>query len=84
MKEIAFSRQAIKTLTRMPTNTRDLIRDKVSQLASDPASLANNTKRLQGSTNRYRLRVGDWRVIFDDAGNVLFLEQVVSRGGAYR
>ena len=35
---------------------------------------------------RYRLRVGDWRVLFeyDHAGHVLIILRVLPRGNAYR
>ena len=44
MKKIVYSRDAVKTLARMPTNTARLIRSKITQYAGDPASLANNVK----------------------------------------
>ena len=83
-KEIVLGRAVVRTLNRIPRNTRELILDKVRQYADDPAALANNVKRLQGYSDRYRIRVGDWRVIFDDEGNVLLVVEVVPRGGAYR
>lgn len=84
MKTIAYSKAAQKTLTRMPANTAVLIRSKVRQLAADPASLANNVKRLTGAAPaEYRLRVGDWRVLFDDNGNVLDIVTIGPRGGVY-
>jgi mRNA interferase RelE/StbE len=62
IRTITFSRQASKALLKMPVNTSGLIRAKISQLASDPESLANNVKALKGSDYN-RLRIGDWRVI---------------------
>lgn len=66
----------------MPTNTAATIRAKIVQYASDPASLANNVIRLQGREG-YRLRVGDWRVIFADDGTVMLIEAIGPRGGVY-
>src|ERR671931_670643 len=34
-------------------------------------ALANNVKKLQGREDEYRLRVGDWRVIFTQDGVIL-------------
>ena len=68
--EIRYNRAAIKALMKMPSNTARLIRSKIEQYASDPESMANNVKKLQGRDG-YRLRVGDWRVIFDRNGVVL-------------
>lgn len=83
MKEITYSRDAIKTLSRMPTNTSRLIRSKIEQYAADPATLANNVKALKGADNHFRLRVGDWRVIFSETGEIIAIIKVAPRGGAY-
>lgn len=82
MKAIAYSRAAIKTLRRMPANEAERIRLKIEQYAADPAPLANNVKALVGSPY-IRLRVGDWRVIMDDRGNVLDVMKIGPRGGIY-
>ena len=66
----------------MPTVAARLIRSKIEQYADAPASLANNVKKLQGR-NGYRLRVGDWRVIFDQDGVVLDVLQIGPRGSIY-
>ena len=82
MKAIAYSRAAIKTLRRIPANEAERIRLKIEQYAADPASLANNVKALVGSPY-IRLRVGDWRVLMDDRGNVLDVMKIGPRGGIY-
>ncbi|MEW6643623.1 MAG: type II toxin-antitoxin system RelE/ParE family toxin [Pseudomonadota bacterium] len=66
----------------MPADTARLIRGKIEQYAARPASLANNVKKLQGRDG-YRLRVGDWRVIFDQDGRVLDVLQIGPRGSIY-
>ena len=83
MKQVVYTRVAEKVLQRMPANTARLIRSKVEQYATDPASLANNVLKLQGREG-FRLRVGDWRVILDEDGRVLHILQVTPRSGAYR
>lgn len=83
MKRITFTRDASKALERMPANTSRTILSKIRQLASDPDSLANNVRRLQGIPG-FRLRVGDWRVIFTDDGAVLAILYIGPRGDAYR
>lgn len=82
MRSVIFSKQAAKALLRMPANTAATIRGKIDQYALDPASLANNVSKLQGRAG-YRLRVGDWRVIFDDDGAVLAILAIGPRGGVY-
>lgn len=66
----------------MPANTARLIRSKIEQYASDPASLANNVKALKGR-DAVRLRVGDWRVIMED-GVVVAVLEIGSRGSIYQ
>lgn len=82
MPEVRYTREARKTLARIPMNTRRLIVEKIEQYARDPGSLSRNVTRLQGRPG-YRLRVGDWRIIFDQDGNVLTILDVGPRGGIY-
>lgn len=80
-----FTREATKALTRMPRNVAITVRKKIDQLAADPYAENNNVKALVGS-DRYRLRVGDWRVIYqinNDRLEVLILK-VAPRGEVYR
>lgn len=81
-REISFTRQASRSLLRMPANTARLIRAKIDQLADDPASLANNVTALKGS-DYSRLRVGNWRVIFTIDLVVLAIIDIGPRGGIY-
>lgn len=83
MKRITFSKDALRTLRRMPANVAALIRSKIEQYATDPASLANNVKALKGEEGVFRLRVGDWRVIFAEDGVVIAIIRVAPRGAAY-
>lgn len=82
MKQVRYTRSAIRALDRIPKNVSRRIREKISQYAADPASQANNVKALVGSVY-IRLRVGDWRVIMDDQGNILEIIDVGPRGGIY-
>lgn len=85
MKQISYTKAAIRALRRMPANTATLIRTKIEAYATDPASQANNVKSLKGREG-IRLRVGAWRVIMDDKGNVLAVLAVLDigpRGGIY-
>ena len=82
MKQISYTKAAIRTLRRMPTNTATLIRSKIEAYARAPASQVNNVRSLKGREG-IRLRVGDWRVIMDDQGNVLAVLDIGPRGGVY-
>jgi mRNA interferase RelE/StbE len=82
MRSIGYSRDAIRALRKLPTNVSRLIRTKIEQYAEDPASLANNVVKLQNRPG-YRLRVGDWRVIFTEGADVLEIIAIRPRGSAY-
>jgi len=81
MKAVSFSKDAIRTLQRMPKPTAARIREKVQAYAEDPSSQANNVKRLKGE-DAIRLRVGDWRVIMRD-DVVIAVVRIAPRGSAY-
>lgn len=82
MKQIAYSKDALKTLRRIPANEAKRIRSKIEQYTQDPAALAQNIIKLQGREG-FRLRVGDWRVIFDDDGIIVDIVAIGARGGIY-
>ncbi|PWK58017.1 type II toxin-antitoxin system RelE family toxin [Roseicyclus mahoneyensis] len=48
MKQISYTRAAIRALRRMPANTATLIRPKIKAYATDPASQGNNVRSLKG------------------------------------
>jgi mRNA interferase RelE/StbE len=83
MKAVTYSRDALKTLRRMPANVTANIRAKITQYAADPGSLANNVTSLKGDPGILRLRVGDWRVLFSESGEVIAVIRVAARGSVY-
>ena len=83
MKDIAYSRAAVKTLARMPHTLARRIRQKIRTYAENPASQANNVSRLRGPGQLLRLRVGDWRIVTQDADRLEILH-VATRGEAYK
>ena len=84
--EIIWDREAKKALKKMDKSTADRIIAKVEQLSEDESSLAQNIKPLKGIENTFRLRVGDWRVIycFEDDRLVLLVLKIGARGGVYK
>ena len=82
MKQIAYTKAALRELLRMPRPMAERIREKVGAYAADPASQANNVTALRGRDG-IRLRVGDWRIIMED-GVVLAVLEIGPRGGVYR
>lgn len=85
MYSIAYSKEAAKSLQRMPRNTAQLIREKLDIIAADPYADHPNAKKLQGREG-YRLRVGDWRVIYKMQNEQLIIVvlKIASRGEVYK
>ncbi len=84
MYAIQYSKKASATLLKMPKNYRDLIIKKIALYAANPTQ-GNQAIKLAGREG-YRLRVGDWRVIFEKHDDVLliFVLAVDARGGIYQ
>lgn len=80
-----YSKAAMRTMQKLPKNIRNNIDVKVSGLAADPMAVNNNVTRLQGVSG-FRLRVGDWRVLYeiDHSKRCLHVAEVVSRGENYK
>ncbi len=69
----------------MPRNTAQLIREKLEIIAANPYADHPNAKKLQGREG-YRLRVGDWRVIYKIHNDELIIVvlKIASRGEIYK
>ena len=85
MHKIAYTKEARKALRGMPRNEATRILGKIEQLAADPHRANPNVRVLSGVPG-YRLRVGDWRVIYEiqEDSLVIFVLRVSPRGGAYK
>lgn len=75
--EISYSKQAEKFLKKQPVSARNRIRNAIHNLP------AGDVIKLQGR-HGYRLRVGDYRIIFDRNGNILYIERIDNRGQVYK
>lgn len=84
MYRIEYRREPMKMLERMPKNTAALIDKKLEALCADPFA-APNVRKLTGRSG-YRLRVGDWRVIYEIEGAVLVIHvlTIAPRSRAYQ
>jgi mRNA interferase RelE/StbE len=81
---VIIHRKAEKIIKRLDGETLERIRRVIHSLANEPRPAG--VKKLTGHDNFYRLRVGDWRIIYaieDDRLIVLVLE-ISTRGNAYR
>ncbi len=83
MKAVEFSKAARKQLLAIEKTQRLRILAKIEQYAAAPSSLAGQVTRLQGEPY-LRLRVGDYRVIFDEDGTVIMIVAIGHRREIYR
>ncbi|UNI72509.1 MAG: cytotoxic translational repressor of toxin-antitoxin stability system [Chaetfec virus UA24_244] len=74
---IIYSKQAIKFLAKQNQGTRERIEGAIEKLPD------GDVKKLKGQPY-YRLRVGDFRILFDRDGNVISVIKIDNRGQVYR
>ena len=74
---IQYSKQALKFLKKQDKSTQIRIISVINALP------AGDIIKLQGREG-YRLRVGNYRVIFDKHGGVLMIEKIDNRGQIYK
>jgi mRNA interferase RelE/StbE len=83
--KIIFKKESARSLRKLPRNVAKTIRQKLEIIAANPHAENPNAKKLQGREG-YRLRVGDWRVIYEIQNEqlVILVLKVAPRGEAYR
>lgn len=81
--EPTWTRPAQQDLRRISRESAERVLDAVERLA---ATGQGDVKLLQGGDRRWRLRVGDLRVIFtyQDGSGIVHIVRVLPRGRAYR
>jgi len=84
MYKIAFGKRADRSFRKLPAHICKNIKNKLIELSKDPYAQNNHLTKLQNRPG-YRLRIGDWRVIYeikDDEIMILVLD-IAPRGGVY-
>ena len=85
MYRVTYSKKARKYLLKMPKQWQKRVVEKVELLAENPYSTNNNATKLVGREG-YRLRIGDFRIIYNILNDVLIIEvvDIGPRGGIYQ
>ena len=81
---VAFARSARKELESLPTQVVERILPRIEVLADVPRPYG--CRKLSGERNLWRLRIGDYRVIYsvDDRQRTVEVNAVRHRRDAYR
>ncbi len=85
MYEVIYAKSAKQSLNKMqPAKVAQII-SKIEEIALNPYDNHNNVTKLQGREG-YRLRVGDWRILYSLNNNklILLVLEVLPRGSAYK
>jgi mRNA interferase RelE/StbE len=78
--EVEFLPVALKQLRALPKETRRLIGAKIDRVLYD---LGGDVKKLTGFKNKYRLRAGNYRVLFELEGATVVVYDVGDRKDIY-
>lgn len=81
---VEFSREADRALERLDKPIRQRVRLAIDELASNPRP--HGYLKMTGYTNRFRIRIGDWRVVYEIVDEILvvIVVKVAKRGDVYR
>lgn len=77
--DIAYAKRAVKAINNMDSGTKQRMKAAIEGIP------AGDIKPLKGSKGSYRLRVGDWRIIFSyPAKDTVLIDKIEPRGEAYK
>lgn len=72
--QVEISKSASKQLKKLPVDIQERLESKIQQLALDPRP--DGLGKLQNGENRYRIRVGDYRILYHIYDDVLVVTVV--------
>lgn len=79
--DIQFKPRASKDIEALQSSILDRVLARIEAMSDN---LKGEVKRLTGFTPEYRLRVGDYRVLFEIEGNTIVIYRILHRREAYR
>lgn len=78
--QIEFKPRALKDMKSFAQEDRRRIMSKIEALQNN---LSGDVKRLTNFTPEYRLRVGDYRILFETEGDKVLIYRIKHRKDAY-
>ncbi|MBI5003655.1 type II toxin-antitoxin system RelE/ParE family toxin [Candidatus Kaiserbacteria bacterium] len=83
MYKVLLKRSAQKELDTLPKSARSTITSSLEELTV-LGIRARNTKKLHDPLEGYRMRVGDYRILFDINDTIILVYRISKRADAYR
>lgn len=80
--KVELRKSAIKDLEKIPPSIKKRIVLALFSLENFPN--VPNVKRLVNFDCAYRMRVGDYRVLFDKRENTIFVARIINRKDSYK
>lgn len=78
--DVQFKPKAVKDIERLPPRIQERVLSRVEEMRTD---LSGDVKRLTKFTPEYRLRVGDYRVLFEIEDETIIIYRVRHRREVY-
>lgn len=84
--ELYISPSALKELKALDKKSKDLIKDKLKLLVIDPFRIDMGITKLKGKhqTDYYRIKSGNYRVIYHIENDGIFVDKIGHRKNIYR
>ena len=79
--EIEIRRRAEKDLSAIPKNDTQHIADAIFALEN---GLVGDIKKLTNFSPEYRLRIGNWRILFEVSKSKIIIFRILHRRDAYK
>ncbi|MCM1057001.1 MAG: type II toxin-antitoxin system RelE/ParE family toxin [Firmicutes bacterium] len=78
MQNIIYTKRARKNIKALDIRVKDRVKEGIEKIPF------GDIKKLQGYSNLYRLRIGDYRVIYQTENDTIIIDAVLPRGEAYK
>lgn len=78
MQDIIYTKKARKNIKALDIRVKDWVKEGIEKIPF------GDIKKLQGYSNLYRLRIGDYRVIYQTENDTIIIDAVLPRGEAYK
>ena len=76
--KIEYSKKAVKYIDSTDKSTKKRLKQAIENIPF------GDIKKIKGINNGYRLRVGDLRILFSIENDIIYIDNIIPRGQAYK